>query len=168
MKKRLTSKQFFQTVNLTYYLQAFSLLLFSLVVVFLISQSKTDIPTSTESQWQFAVPFVLILGLATAFFIFRQLVKRIVPNMRLQEKMPKYASALIIRSALLELPGLFSALVAYLTLQTYYVGGAVIIFIAFILLRPTSITMANDMNLTTKERELLENPDAVISEVNQN
>lgn len=164
MKRTLTSSQYFQTVLLTYYLQAFSLLLFSGVVMYIISRSGGTNPVMDDKRWSIMVPFVLILGIASAYFIFRLMVKKISPSDRLQAKCPKYASALIVRSALLELPGLFAAIVAYLTLQPYFLGGSVMMFLIFLILRPGRHSMASDLNLSPRERELLEKPDAVISE----
>jgi len=162
MKRLMTSKQYFQTISLTYYLQGFSLLLFAGVVMFLIS--RTEKPFEEDQQWSVMVPLVLLVGMATAYFVFRLMIKKMSPTARLQEKFPKYASALIVRSALIELPGLFAAIVAYLTLRPYYLGGTLIMFLVFVFLRPTKHSIAEDLNLTPKERELIDKPDAIVSE----
>jgi hypothetical protein len=166
MKRRITSQQYFQTVNLTYYLQAFSLLLFSVVVLFIIMKSD-QAPVADDKQWSVVVPFVLLMGLATSYFLFRMMVKKIDPAARMQDKFPKYASALIVRSALLELPGLLAAIVAYLTLRPYYLGGSFMIFLLFLFLRPTKHAIAEDLSLSPKERELIDKPDAIVSEINK-
>jgi hypothetical protein len=134
----------------------------------LISRGDKANAPAADIKWVYVLPVVLIIGLASAWFLFKAMVKKIDPGIRLQDKLPKYASALIIRSALLELPGLLAAIVAYLTFETFYLGGAFLIFLAFILLRPSRHTIAEDLGLSTKERELLDKPDAIVSEVNQN
>lgn len=166
MKRQLTSRRYFQTINLTYYMQAFSLLLFSVVIFVLIYGADKSTAPAADIQWVYVLPVVLIIGLGSAWFLFRAMVNKIDPKARLQDKFPKYASALILRSALLELPGLLAGIVAYLTFEPFYLGGAVMIFLAFVLLRPTRQTIAEDLNLSPKERALIENPDAVVSEVN--
>jgi hypothetical protein len=162
--RRLTSKEYFRTISLTYYLQGFSLLLFSGVVFFLIT--KSDNAIGNEQDWSLIVPVVLLTGMAASYFIFRVMIKRIDPKDKLQHKLPKYASALIVRSALLELPGLFAAIIAYLTLRPYYLGGSLMMFLIFILLRPSLYTLTEDLKLTTREKELLAKPDAIVSEGN--
>jgi hypothetical protein len=168
MKKQITSKQYFQTVTLVYWIQAFSLLLFSSVIYFLIvSGSKSSAPATNAAGWSFALPVVLLIALASSYFLFRYMVKGISPKLRLQEKMPKYASAILIRSALIQLPGLFAALVAFMTFEVYYLGGSLMMVLVFLVLRPSKQTAAEDLQLSQKERTQLDNPVAVISEVGE-
>lgn len=78
-----------------------------------------------------------------------------------------YGRAVLARSALLQLPGFLTAIAAYLTMQMYFCGGAILIFILFIILRPTKNAIVSDLKLSAKERNMLENEEALISEVNQ-
>jgi hypothetical protein len=165
MKKSITTKQYFLTLNLTYYLQALSVLFFSLVVYYLLTQ-RVDAPSGDVRMWSYVVPAILIFSLVIAYFIFRLMVGRIKPDISLTKKMPVYARAVFVRSALLELPGFLAAIAAYITAQLYFVGGSILIFALFFILKPTKNTIANDLNLSTKERALLENDGAIISEVN--
>ncbi|HYC84127.1 MAG TPA: hypothetical protein VEB86_02850, partial [Chryseosolibacter sp.] len=153
MNRVMTSKQYFQTIGLTYYLQAFSLVVFAGVVYYLIGRSET--PIGDDRQWTLIVPVILLIGMATSYYLFRLMVKRIDPAAKVQQKLPKYASALMVRSALLELPGLFSALVAYLTLRPYYLGGALMMFLVFLVLKPSRTTVAEDLGLNPKERDFI-------------
>src|SRR5688500_17277054 len=102
MKQATTSKQFFFALNITYYMQAFAVLFFALVVWFLISQGSE--PVSEDKMWMVIVPIVMVMSLTASHFVFRMNVGRIDKSLPLKTKMPKYANALIIRSALLELP----------------------------------------------------------------
>ena len=107
----------------------------------------------------------MIIGLAGAYFMFRLMVGKIDKSLPLKTKMPKYAQALLIRSALLELPGLFAGIAAYMSGQLMHLAGAMVIFMIFILLRPTRNSIAFDLQLSAHERALIEKDDAVISEV---
>ena len=167
MKKQITSRQYFQTVTIVYWTQAFSLLLFSSVIYFLIiSGNKSNAPAA-DAGWSFALPVVLLIALASSYFLFRYMVKNINPKMRLQDKMPKYASAILIRSALVQLPGLFAAIVAYMSFEVYYLGGSLMMVLVFLVLRPSKQSAAEDLQLSNKERALLDDPNAVVSEVEQ-
>jgi hypothetical protein len=165
MKKQITSKQYFKTLTIVYWAQAFSLLLFSFVIYFLILGGDRSTAPSSEAGWSFALPLVLLIALASSYFLFRYMVKAIDPKLRLQEKMPKYASAILIRSALVELPGLFAAIVAYMTFEVYYLGGSLMMVFVFFVLRPSKKTVAEDLQLSQKERAAIEMDDAIVSEV---
>jgi hypothetical protein len=164
MKRSISSRQFFQTLNLTYYIQAISLVLFSLVILFLINKTNAAPDPDDQVQWHYVVPVVVIISLTIAYVIFRMLVNKIDPSLRLQQKFPKYASALLIRTALLELPGLLAGIVAYLTLKPYFLGATALIFIILLVLRPTKHSIATDLRLSPKEKDLLDKDDAIVSE----
>jgi hypothetical protein len=166
MKQPITAKQYFFTLNLTYYLQAFSVAIFSCVVVFLISQ-RTDAPTENVKMWHYIVPTLTIISLIIAYFVFKMMVDNIKPSQPLREKMPVYGRAILVRSALLELPGFLAAIAAYLSAQNYFIGASVMIFVIFLILRPTKNGIANDLKLSQKERALLDDDTAIISEVNK-
>lgn len=164
MKTIVKTKQFFTTLNMTYYMQAGTVLAFAGVVAFLITQN--DNPPGDNNTWVSIVSLGLISSLATAYFIFRLLLKKIDPSLPLQQKMPRYARALLVRSFLIELPGLLAGVSAYVAGNLHFLAISVLIVIIFVMLRPTRNTIANDLNLSPKERALLDNDEAVISEVN--
>jgi hypothetical protein len=164
MKKSIITKQYFFTLNITYYMQAIAVLAFGLIVAFLISQNPQ--PASGENDsWMTIVSVILISGLVLAYVVFRLLLRQIKPSLRLQEKMPRYARALLVRSALIEIPGLLASIAAYITANIHFLAVSLLVFIIFIMLRPTRSTITNDLSLSPKERALLENDQAVISEV---
>ena len=163
MKQSITSKQYFFTLNLTYYMQAFAVFFFALVVWYLVSQGMQ--PVANDNMWMVVVPVVMILGLSGAYFIFRLMLGKIDKSLPLTMKMPKYAQALLVRSALLELPGLFAGVAAYLSGQLMHLAGAMMIFMVFMLLRPSRNSIAYDLQLSPKEKEALENSESVVSEV---
>jgi hypothetical protein len=163
MKHTVTSKQYFFTLNIAYYMQAFAVFFFALVAWFLISQERE--PISNDRMWMVVVPIIMIISLSGAYFIFRLLLGKIDKSLPLTQKMPKYAQALIVRSALLELPGLFAGIAAYMSGQLMHLAGAMVIFMIFMLLRPTRDNIAQDLQLSPKERAELDKDDSVISEV---
>jgi hypothetical protein len=167
MKKlAITTKQYFLTLNLTYYIQAFSVLAFSLVSYFLSVQSNEQ-SAGDVNTWMNITAVILISGLAMSYFVSRLLMKRITQSMRLQEKMPRYARAILVRSALMEIPGLLAAVSAFITRDPRFLAVSMLIVVLFALLRPTKDNIAIDLNLSAKEKSALEDDQAVISEVNR-
>jgi hypothetical protein len=167
MKTPITTKQYFITLNTTYYLQTFSVLLFAAVVAFLINQRPDAVGNASISDWHTVVPVAMIISLATAYMVFRLLVGRIKANDPLRQKMPAYARAILIRSALLEIPGFLAAIAAYLSGKFYFLGAAVLIFVLFLILKPSRNSIATDLNLSPKEKALLEDDSALIAESNR-
>jgi hypothetical protein len=164
MKTTVKARQFFTTLNMTYYMQAFTVLAFALVVAFLISQNET--PPGDNNTWMTLVSFGLVSGLVMAYFIFRFLLRKIDKSLPLQQKMPRYARALLTRSFLIELPGLLASISAYMAGNLHFLAVSLLIFIIFIILRPSRNSVAMDLELSTKERAMLDNDEAIISEVN--
>jgi hypothetical protein len=164
MKKQINSQSYFQTLNIIYFSQAVMMLAFAGVVGFLISSNETPQP---DQLWNFVIPLVIILSLTMAYIVFRMMIGKIKSSEALKTKMPKYSRAVLVRSALLEMPALLSAIVAFLTGQFYYLGVPVFVVLMFLILRPTKNTVAQDLNLSPKERALLDDPQAIISEAEQ-
>jgi hypothetical protein len=165
MKTSVKTKQFFFTLNITYYMQAVAVAAFALVVAFLISQN-TQPPIEDNNTWVTLVSVILISALVMAYFVFRFLLSKINPSLRLQEKMPRYARAILVRSALIEIPGLLASIAAYLTGSLHFLAISLLIFLIFVIMRPTRNTISQDLNLSPKDKGLLEDDSAVISEVN--
>jgi membrane protein implicated in regulation of membrane protease activity len=70
----------------------------------------------------------------------------------------KYQTAILIRSGCFEMPGLFGAVAALITGDISFLLFTAIVIVLFLLLRPSIYTITTDMNLTQRERTLLENP----------
>jgi hypothetical protein len=145
-------------------MQVATVLLFGLVVAFLITQNEQG-AVGDNTSWMYIVSVILVSSLVMAYFIFRFLLGKIKPTLRLQEKMPRYAKALLVRSILLELPGLLASVAAYITANLHFLAVTLLVFLIFVILRPTRNTIANDLSLSAKERALLDSEGAVVSEV---
>ena len=163
MKKSVTTKQYFTTLNLTYYMQAFTVLAFAGVVAFLINQNET--PPGDNNTWVTIVSLGLVSGLGMAYFIFRFLLKKMDKSLSLKQRTPRYARALLVRSFLIELPGLLASISAYIAGNIHFLAVSLFIFVVFIILKPSKNSIANDLNLSPKERALLDDDNAIISEV---
>src|SRR5687767_14787998 len=106
MKREITSKTYRFTLNLILTAQAFALLAFSMVVLFLNATNGLSPIKEMTQTFQYIVPVSVIIFLSSAYFIFKIFLSKINRSEPLKVKLPKYQNALIVRSALLELPGL--------------------------------------------------------------
>ncbi len=165
MGKTFTSKQYFTQLNLIYFAQAGIMLMFTAVVFALVYFGQMTTGQDDSSQlFTYTLVAVVVVGFSAAHFLYNFQLSRIDRSLSLQKKMPKYLGVLLMRSACLELPGLFATIVFFITGNFYLLLIPIFIAAVFFLLRPTPATITEDLNLTTEERRLLENPDAVIAE----
>lgn len=162
----MTSKQYLSNLNLIYFAQGGMMLLFTGVLFGLVYSGNiiTDPNGELTKMLTYVLAIVLVSGFSGAHFLYQFLLSRINKGLEFKAKMPKYVGAMLVRSACLELPGLFAAIVFFLSGNFYLLLIPVFIAVVFFLLRPTPATIAEDLNLTPSERALLDNPDAVITE----
>jgi hypothetical protein len=104
------------------------------------------------------------LSIIGGYFLFRYMMKKIDTGFSLRKKMPKYFSAVLLRSTLFEIPALLASVVAFVSVQISYLAINVIVFIIFYMFRPTPEMIAADLQLTPRDRALLDDPQAVIAE----
>ena len=165
MSKTFTSKQYFTQLNLIYFAQAGVMLIFAGVVFALVYFGKMATSQDETTQlFTYMLVLVVIAGFSAAHFLYNFQLSRVDRSLSLQKKMPKYLGVLLVRSACLELPGLFATIVFFMTGNFYLLLIPIFIAVVFFLLRPTPAIIAEDLNLSSEERRLLESPDAVIAE----
>ena len=166
MSQSFTSQKYLSQINLIYFAQAGVMLAFA-AVVFALVYSGQFVPTTDEeltNNLTYLLVAVVIAGYAGAHFVYRHMLSRIDKSKELKKKMPGYLAALLTRSACLELPGLLAAVVMFLTAKLYLLAIPVFTFVVFYLMRPTPSTIAEDLQLSPKEKSMLEDPNAVIAE----
>lgn len=167
MSKTLTSRQYLSQLNTIYFSQAGIMLIFT-AIVFALSYIGTLAVTTDESLSSiltYSLMAVLIVGFSASHFLYVHLASKIDKELPLQKKMPKYTGVIMVRSACLELPGMFAAIVFFITGNTFILLIPIFIAIVFFLLRPTASQIATDLNLSSEDRALLSNPDSIIAEI---
>lgn len=167
MSKTLTSRQYLSQLNTIYFSQAGIMLIFT-AIVFALSYIGTLAVTTDESLSSiltYSLLAVVILGFSASHFLYAYLASKIDKDLPLQKKMPKYTGVIMVRSACLELPGMFAAIVFFITGNTFILLIPIFISIVFILLRPTASLITTDLNLSSEDRDLLNNPESIIAEI---
>jgi hypothetical protein len=165
MKKPVTSKSYFFSLTLISFAQPFVLTLFAGVVFFLISSGQFSPDEGLKSIFQYLVPIGFIVTLTMGHFVFKSLIGNVNPSSNLKEKMRKYMTAFLVRAALIEVGGFLGAIAAFLTGDLYYLVAALLAIVILVILRPGHHTIAEDLNLPSEEKKLLQNPEAIVSEM---
>lgn len=163
MARPITSKQYLFQLNLIYGAQAFFMLVFG-AVAFVVSQSVQPLEESFSRLLLYVLVAVVITSLTAAYFVFNLMIQRISNGIALKSKLQKYLTALLVRSALLEFPGLFASVVTILTGSQLPLIAVLFILIVFFLLRPSSGQISQDLNLSQSEKGMLEDPGSTLGE----
>lgn len=160
-----TTKSVLTALNLIYFSLVLVMASLGLIVLYL---NYTGNPLAeTDPGFALLLRYVLFallpIGMGMGYFIFKQTLKPINASMTLKEKLFKYQTALLIRSACFELPGLMGSVVALITGDNTFLLFTAIVVVLFLLARPTLYTLTSDLNLSASERSILENPSAPLN-----
>ena len=155
-----TSKSLLTSINIIYFSLVGVTTSFGLVVLFL--NFSGGIATEVDADFALLLRYVLLVmlpvGLGIGYFLFKQLTASISNTISLKEKLFKYQSALLIRSACFELPGLLGCVTALIANDNTFLLFTGIVIAIFFLFRPTVFSITTDLNLSQNERSVLENP----------
>jgi hypothetical protein len=97
-------------------------------------------------------------------FVFKSRIRNINRSADIKEKLKKYLTAFLVRCSLVELGGVFGALAAFLTGNLFFLAAPLVAIIILLIWRPGLGTIAEDLNLTSEERSILQDPNAIVAE----
>lgn len=161
MNNRPTSGSVIKTINIVYLSIVLVMVMFSLFVFYQNSGNEVE---SADMEFATMLRYVLFvfapMGVIAGYFIFRKLTSAIPPSASLREKLFRYQTAMLIRSACLEVPGLIGAVFAFISKDNSFLLITAIIVVLFGLLRPTVYGITSDLNLSPTEASQLNNPDS--------
>lgn len=157
-----TSKKILTTLNLLYFSQVAVMVFFSIIVFYQITSSAYEAVQNDMLFFQYVLFAITPAGLGAGYFIFKKLTGAVSVTLPLKEKLMKYQTALLIRSACFEVPGFFAAVVAFITGNASMLLFTAVIIMLFILFRPTPSSIVSDLSLSRKEADVLNDPNGVI------
>lgn len=166
MSKILTSRQYLKQLNIMFFAQAGVLLFFTAIIYGVVTWGKV-VPASDPEltdMLTYVLMAVIVICFSSAHFAYQVIINKIDHTLPLPKKMPRYLGPLLIRSAMLEVPGLFASIVFFLSGNIYLLLIPIFVAIVFFLLRPTADGIAQDMRLSPEETALLKNPDAIVAD----
>ena len=124
--------------------------LFTIWVIFQVNSFNTS--TNGEDAYLYLIPVFALLGYFGSQIVFKKMTSKIDINLKLEEKLKKYQTALHLKFALIEIP-------SFLGLFTYFnSGNALPLVISICLLaylavqRPNKENIINSIPLSTDEK----------------
>lgn len=153
-----TARQILTTLNLVYFALPVVMVGFAMFVYFSVTTGQPLAPADAEfeSLLRIIVIATMPAGMGIGYFAFKNAIKGITPQMPLLGKLQRYQSAVIVRAAGFEMPGMFAAVVALITNNVSFLLFTAVIAVLFLLFRPTVNTITNDLQLSLAERNELE------------
>ena len=106
--------------------------------------------------------FAAISGIFAGNMIFRKRLEQLIELKNLNGKLTGYQSALIVKYALIEGPAFFTVVAYLLTTNVLFPVIAVFLVVVMVLSAPRKDKLISDLNFSTKETSVFENPDSVI------
>lgn len=147
------------TLNLVYFSLVVVMTGFATFVYVWIStgQKITPVDAEFESLLRIITIATVPAGMGISYVAFKTVIKGIPAEMPLASKLHRYQSAVIVRGAGFEIPGMFAAVASFITGNVSFLLFTAVIVVLFLLFRPTIAAITNDLQLTATERSNLEN-----------
>lgn len=143
-----------RVITLVYLAQVAAMMIFGLVALYIRNLQPLD--NDLAKMLQYILIGLFIGGLAGIQFIPRILVNKIDKKTNLENKISKYFPVVLVRSAFLEVPGLFASVATLLTGRSYFITIVVLLLIPFYFYRPSKERIAEDLDLNATERMQLD------------
>lgn len=140
-------------MTLVYLAQVAVMMTFGLVALYV--RSVQPIDNELANLLQYILAGLLIGALVSIQFVPPLLIGRINRQLDLTDKISKYFPIVLVRSAILEIPGLFAGLATLLTGRSYFMVVVVLLMAAFYFYRPSGERIAEELSLDFNEREQL-------------
>jgi cytochrome bd-type quinol oxidase subunit 2 len=157
-----TSKSLLTGLNIIYFSLVFIMTTFGLIVLYL--NYTRGIETEVDAEFSQMLRYILIAllpaSLGAGYFIFKQITTSIQSSLSLNEKLFKYQTAVLIRSACFEFVGMLGCVFAMISADSSFLLFTGIIIAMFFLFRPTVYSITTDLNLSQSDRLILEKPQA--------
>ncbi|WP_339725911.1 hypothetical protein [Maribacter stanieri] len=148
-------KNFIKSLSIMHLFLLGGLIIFTVWVILQINTFNTS--TNGQGPFLYAVPVFAMLGYFGSQWIFKKMTSKIKMDIKFEEKLKKYQSALHLKYALIEMPA-FIGLFAY-----YNTGNALPLVISICLLaylavqRPNKDNIINSVPLTPDEKKQIQN-----------
>ena len=155
MNTNTVPKNFIKSLQIIHLVLLMGVLLFAAYVAF---TAKDQLFFSYQQDKAFLYLAILIsfIGNLSSKYLFAKLLKQISRKSDLTEKSIKYSTAHIFRIAMLEFPALMcSIFVLYSNNSFYFILVGILTFMMLVLF-PTKDKFTNEVELTDKEKSMLE------------
>lgn len=159
-----TSKSFLTNLRIIYFALIGTMALFALVSFYLTVSGSVEV--NADAKFVLMMRYVLFAvtpaAIGVGYVAFKQILSGATRLPSLKEKLMRYQVAVLVRSASLEIPGLFASVITLITGELSFLLFTSIILMLFLMLIPGVGAIVQDLALSRKESAVLENPDSIL------
>ena len=148
-------KSFIKTTTIIHLALLAGQVVFGVAVFFITPNPIIDLKPGNDPFFYIS-PALVVMGIFLGTFLFKKQLEKVAEKTSLQEKLPVYQSALIMRAAMSEGASLFGIVCMMLTANLFYLLIVGINILYFIWIRPTKFKIEEDLKLDYDEKAALE------------
>ena len=161
--QKLTSKEYFKSMLVIWFSLIGGQVFFGLIAFYLNNNgSFNSREKGLKDIFIYLVPVFAVYGLVAGSIIFKKRLNSSKVKTSLLEKLNDYRAALIIRYALLEGTTFFSLVSYLMTGDLLFLYISILIIATFIIIKPSTKNVINDLELNPGEIQIISNPDSII------
>ncbi len=166
-KTQMTSKEFFNSLNILHLALIVGVLMFMIVAIYLnFSETKVvDGDDSFSFTLQIVALTLTVSCLTLGSFITNKRLKDAQKIESLTEKVGMYRGIMVLKYALIEGPALACTVFYMITGDFIFLAFALIMLFLFVLNRPSKAKAISDLDLKGEERDRIYQDDAIIADV---
>jgi len=150
-----TPATFTKTITLVHLALLMGQVLFGLAAFFITNKTVINL-TPGSDVFFYIVPIMIVFGIFTGSFLFKQQVAKLSDKTLLTEKLTGYQTALIIRFALSNGTSMLGIVVYMQIGNLFYLIVTGVNILYFIWIRPTKDKIKDDLNLTYEDEIAME------------
>lgn len=160
---KLTSREYFKTMFVIWFALIGGQIFFGIITFYLNNNGSYD-PQAKDLKdiFIYLVPVFAVYGVIAGSIIFKKRLNSSKKKTGLLEKLNDYRAALIIRYALLEGTTFFSLVSYLMTGDLLFLYISILIIATFIIIKPSTKNVINDLELNPGEIQIISNPDSII------
>jgi hypothetical protein len=158
----MNSGKFLTGMTIIYFAQMMALVLLSGVVVFLNMNGSQPSGDTDPALFKYNMYGLVPGAIVIAHMVFKQQLSGLDSESTLRKKLTRFQTAMLIRSALIEVPGLLGAVFALITGDLTFLFFTGMVVALFVYWRPTVDTISADLQLSEQERMVLSDPEGIL------
>jgi 4-hydroxybenzoate polyprenyltransferase len=163
-KETMTTRGYLRTLTILTYALMLGQVFFSIVVFILFYLGRETVEVLPPAILYGICGLLLMGGIGIGTVIYRKKIEKIRQLKTLESQFREYRAAIILRYAMLEMPGFFSIALYLVTGNIGLLAFSFVSVCAMVVIRPTLQGIIKDLQPDFKTQQLLEDSDAVLYE----
>jgi len=161
--QKQTSKSYLNSLQIMYLALLAGQLMFAGICFFLHNSGNFEASNAEiASTFKIIVPIFALGAFIGSRFLLKSKIKVIPHTGTLSEKLIAYRVAFMLSLAVLESASLFSTVIYLLTADTIFLYITIFLMLFFVLQKPDIQKIAEMLQLSNQEKQVLEKPDSIV------